>query len=278
MKNLIIKLFGQIFYDMGVSEADLSSYLDACMKYIWIILIALIVLIVILVAAHWCKKGTKAFTRLTGLVAFLLAAALSVNSVLSGPLKETASTMLTGSKVELQESTIADSKDVIKKVGEEGIVLLKNDDLLPLSDTENLNVFGWASTNPILGGTGSGSSDSASAVWVLPALADAGFKTNEDLSKIYTDYRADRPTIAMQTQDWTLPEPTVDVYTDEVMSAAKEFSDTAVIVISRSGGEGADLPTDMNAVIKGTYDIAEQVSVAPTRYGYYRSLHQQRRL
>ena len=42
----------------------------------------------------------------------------------------------------------------------EGMVLLKNKGILPLaSDTKKLNVFGWDSTNPLYGGTGSGSSD-----------------------------------------------------------------------------------------------------------------------
>ena len=56
------------------------------------------------------------------------------------------------------------------------------------------------------------------------------------------------------------------------MTQAKGFSDTAVIVISRSGGEGADLPTDMNAVIHGTYNIASQVSVTG-QYGYYNGVY-----
>lgn len=66
---------------------------------------------------------------------------------------------------------------------------------------------------------------------------------------MYTDYRADRPTIAMAQQDWTLPEPTKEYYTDSLMDEAKEYSDTAVVVIGRSGGEGADLPTDMKSVM-----------------------------
>ena len=65
---------------------------------------------------------------------------------------------------------------------------------------------------------------------------------------MYTDYREDRPTIAMAEQDWTLPEPTKEYYTDSLMNEAKEFSDTAVVVIGRSGGEGADIPTDMKSV------------------------------
>ena len=267
MVNFLSSTVGPIFYNMGVSEADFASYLSMCMSYITGILIALGVLIVVLIVAHWLKKGTRAFTRLTALVACLLVICLLVNLMCFGPLRTNISTFLSGSGVNLQESTVEASKDVIKRVGEESIVLLKNDGLLPL-DGGSLNVFGWGSTNPILGGTGSGSSDGSSAVGILQSLQDAGFSTNEELTQMYVDYRADRPSVAMQNQDWTLPEPTVDAYTDDVMGQAKDFSDTAVIVISRSGGEGADLPTDMYGVIHGTYNIADQVSVTG-QYGYY---------
>ena len=37
----------------------------------------------------------------------------------------------------------------------------------------------------------------------------------------------------------------MSLYTDELINGAKEFSDTAMIVITRVGGEGADLPDDM---------------------------------
>ncbi len=52
----------------------------------------------------------------------------------------------------------------------------------------------------------------------------------------------------MWEQDWTLPEPTADSYTDDLLNNAKEFSDTAMVVITRVGGEGADLPTDLSQV------------------------------
>ena len=79
---------------------------------------------------------------------------------------------------------------------------------------------------------------------------------------MYVKYRADRPIISINDgQDWTLPEVPAADYSDEIMENAKEFSDKAAIVISRTGGEGADLPKDMNAVINGTYDIAKEVAV-----------------
>ena len=271
MQQFLTNTLGPIFYGMGVSEADFTSYLGMCMGYVYGILAAIVVLIIVLIAAHWVKKGSKALTRGIAVIAFILVVAILANAVCLGPLRSNISTVLSGSNVSLSDETVAASKDVIKKVGEEGFVLVKNNGILPLA-AGNLNVFGWGSTNPILGGTGSGSSDGSSAVGILQSLSEAGFTTNADLTKLYTDYATERPTVAMQNQDWTLPEPTVDAYTDAVMTQAKGFSDTAVIVISRSGGEGADLPTDMNAVIHGTYNIASQVSVTG-QYGYYNGVY-----
>ncbi|MGX8698440.1 MAG: glycoside hydrolase family 3 N-terminal domain-containing protein [bacterium] len=268
MVQVLSTLLSPIFTPLGVSQADLTGYLETISGYLWVILIALAAVIVIIILASFLKKGVKHVVRWTACIAWLALLAVLVNVICFGPLYGNVSGFLNASKVELSDSTVAASKAVIQEVGEEGLVLVKNNGLLPLSGTTNLNVFGWGSTNPILGGTGSGSSDGSTAVLILGSLQAAGFQTNADLTKIYTDYRADRPVVAMQNQDWTLPEPTVDAYTDSVMSSAKSFSDTAVIVISRSGGEGADLPTDMNAVIHGTWNVKDQVSITGN-YGYF---------
>ena len=274
MIGIIKSLIGPIVYGMGVSEADLTSYLTQLQGYVYAILILLVLLIIGLITAFGAKKSRRAFMRCQSIVAFIAAICVIVNMICWGPMKNNVSSVLNASKAELSEETVQASKDVIQKVGEEGIVMLKNDGLLPLSeDTKALNVFGWASTNPIFGGTGSGSSDASTAVGILGSLKSAGYETNQTLTDMYTAYRADRPTVAMQTQDWTLPEPTVEAYTDEIMNGAKDFSDTAVIVIGRSGGEGADLPTDMYAVIHGTYNVASQVSVAPDHMNYYNATY-----
>lgn len=52
----------------------------------------------------------------------------------------------------------------------------------------------------------------------------------------------------MMGQDWSLPEPPVNTYSSSLLDKAKSYSDTAVVVIGRSGGEGADLPTNMGDV------------------------------
>ena len=275
MTSFLVNLLSPIFYSMGVSKADLTSYIDRLSSYIIAILILLVAMIVVMVAAHKAKKGVRHVIRWQAGIAFVAIVAVLVNVICYGPMYNNVSSILNAKKVELAKETTDQSRKTIQKVGEEGMVLLKNDGILPLaSDTKKLNVFGWDSTNPLYGGTGSGSSDSSTAVGILQSLKDAGYKTNKSLTKMYTDYRKDRPTIAMAEQDWTLPEPTKDYYTDSLMKEAKDYSDTAVVVIGRSGGEGADLPTDMKSVIDGSYKKqAKQVSVSPDNYGYVKGTY-----
>ena len=72
-----------------------------------------------------------------------------------------------------------------------------------------------------------GSSSTRNFLISLQGLENAGFELNTELSDFYTAYRADRPEVGMWAQDWTLPEPTADSYTDDLMNNAKDFSDTA---------------------------------------------------
>ncbi len=272
MIDFLAKVLGPVFVNLGVSEADFQAYLTQLSGYVYFTLVLLVVLIAALVLAQKAKKGFRHVVRWQAVLAFVAIVTVMVNMICYGPMYSNVSGFLNASKVNLSEETVAQSREMVKRLGEEGLILAKNEELLPLaSDVKKLNVFGWDSTNPILGGTGSGSSDSSSAVGILQSLQDAGYETNQTLTDLYVEYRADRPEISMQGQDWTLPEPTVDAYTDAVMSEAKDFSDTAVIVIGRSGGENADLPTDMHAVIHGTYDLADVVSSAPDNFDFTRS-------
>ena len=273
MIEFIISILVPILGGLGVSEADVTTDVTNCSGYIYAILISILVLIVLLVAAHFiAPKGKRHLVRWGASLAWVLALVTMVNMVCYGPLYTNLSVVLNGGGTVSDEAKAA-SNEVIKKVGEEGMVLVKNNGLLPLSsDVDSMNVFGWASTNPIYGGTGSGSADTSSVVSILQSLSDAGYKTNESLTKMYTDYRADRPAATILggdgSFDITLPEPTADYYTDDVMGEAESFSDVAMVVISRGGGEGYDLPTDMNSVIHGTYNVADKVSVNPANYAY----------
>lgn len=83
----------------------------------------------------------------------------------------------------------------------------------------------------------------------IGGLTHAGFSVNTELVDLYRSYKEERPYIVSKEQDWTLPEPNVNCYSEELLNNAKEFSDAAIVMISRSGGEGVDLPTDMPGVI-----------------------------
>ena len=268
MLNFLSSLLSPIFTPMGVSQADLNAYLNQLSGYVYAIIFVIVAVIALMIGAHWAKKGSRHVIRWIAGLGGLACIVGIVNAICFGPMYNNVAGYLNASKIQLSDETVAQSRETVQKVGEEGVVLLKNNGILPLTDTKKLNVFGWSSTNPIYGGTGSGSSSSATAISILQSLKDAGFEPNEGLSGMYVEYRAERPTIAMASQDWTVPEPPVSVYNDNLINATKEYSDTAVIVIGRSGGEGADLPTDMKAVLDGTYNPAEKVSVAPGNYGY----------
>lgn len=268
MIDLIINLVTPFFVSLGASAADVSNYLHILSNYIYAVFGIIAVVAIVMIAAHFVvKKGSRHVVRWSSGLAGLLAVTMVINLICYGPMFNIVSGVLNASKAEISDDVVGNSVAVIREIGEEGMVLAKNDGLLPLSsDTTNLNVFGWASVNPVYSGTGSANSGEAgAAVSILQSLADAGYSMNNDLTQLYLNYRSERPSITMQTQDWTLPEPTASAYTTELMGAATAFSDTAVLVIGRSGGENADLPADMNAVIHGTYNVA-QTDAVPDKY------------
>lgn len=240
--------------NITVAWEDVISVIHQIQGYLVALGIALMAMIIFMIAVKKVEKPKKRMLRLQSLLAFFVIITVIANMVCFGPMENTITAAMTKMGT-LNEQTVENSRDIVEEVTGEGIVLTKNmDQTLPLQ-TENLNVFGWASTNPIYGGTGSGTVDTSTAVSILGGLENAGFNLNSELSDFYTEYRADRPAISInEGQDWTLPEPPVDQYTDELMASAKEFSDTAIIVLARSGGEGADLPQDMGAVEDGSWN------------------------
>ena len=209
--------------------------------------------IVVMIAVRKLPKAKKKMIRAQAGLAILLALTIVVNLICTGPMS-TMLDLVSGSGT-ITEETSAKATELVNEITADGVVLAKDEDgILPVASGSKLNVFGWASTNPCYGGTGSGALNTAYPVTdLLTGLHDAGIETNEELSKFYSDYKADRPSVGMVAQDWTLPEPNVSLYTDEMMENAKAFSDTAMVVITRVGGEGADLPTDMASVVDGSW-------------------------
>ena len=232
---------------LAINMDDVINVLNSCKPYLIALGVVLALAIVVTVACMKLKKPVKKLVRKETWIAFLLAVVVIVNLICFIPMSSMISLAMGNGTI--TDETSDEATALVQEIAEEGIVLLKNEGTLPLAADSNLNVFGWASTNPCYGGTGSGAlSDAYPTVSLLQGLEDAGFNLNTELSDFYTAYRADRPEVGMWAQDWTLPEPTADSYTDEMMANAKEFSDTAMVVITRVGGEGADLPTDVSKV------------------------------
>lgn len=273
MLQFLIDRLTPIFENMGVSPTDVQQYVNSLGGYIYAILGTLIAAVLIMIAAHWLvKKGTRHVVRWGAGIAWVLVVTVLANIISFGPMYNNLAPILNG-RGEVSEESIKVSEEIIKETGEEGMAMVKNDGMLPLAENSNLNVFGWASTNPIYGGTGSGSADNTGNVDILTSLTDAGFQVNQSIIDMYREYSPTRNlggnVVSVTFTDWSLPEPTMDYYTDELMDEAKEFSDTAMIVISRSGGEGQDVPLDMKAVIDGTWDSRDEVANGNEQYNYF---------
>ena len=239
---------------LSINMADVMNVVSQISGHLIGIAAALVIAIVVMIAVRKLPKAMKRLIRGEAGVALVLAVLIIVNLICTGPMA-TLLTSVAGKPVsKIDEATTAEATQLVAEVAEEGIVLLEDEDnILPVTGGK-LNVFGWASTNPCYGGTGSGALNAAyPTVTLLQGLNDAGIETNTELTDFYTAYKPDRPTVGMWAQDWTLPEPNVSLYSDELISNAKAFSDTAMIVITRVGGEGADLPTDMTAVVDGSW-------------------------
>ena len=236
---------------ISVEMEDVLAVLQLCKPYIIGIAAALVIGIVIMIACRRMSRGKRFLIRGEAAIAMVLAVVVCVNMICFGPMS-TLIGLATGNGT-LSDETNEEAAEVAEEIMEDGIVLLKNESLLPLNETKKLNIFGWESINPAYGGAGSGGiNDLYDIVSLNQGLENAGFSINQELVDFYNNYGADNPEMSIQKQSWTLPEPPVDTYSDELIKSAKEYSDVAVVVLSRKAGEGHnDIPMDVR---KAAYD------------------------
>ena len=236
---------------ISVEMEDVLAVLQLCKPYIIGIVAALVIGIVIMIACRRMSRDKKFLIRGEAAIAMVLAVVVCVNMICFGPMA-TLIGLATGNGT-LSDETNEEAAEVAEEIMEDGIVLLKNESLLPLNETKKLNIFGWESINPAYGGAGSGGiNDLYDIVSLNQGLENAGFSINQELVDFYNNYGADNPEMSIQKQSWTLPEPPVDTYSDELIKSAKEYSDVAVVVLSRKAGEGHnDIPMDVR---KAAYD------------------------
>ena len=86
MIDFIINLLTPVFVKMGASAADVGNYIRSVSGYIYAILAALLVMVIVMVAAQFVvKKGTRHVVRWTAGLAWILVVLLCVNLICYGP-------------------------------------------------------------------------------------------------------------------------------------------------------------------------------------------------
>lgn len=209
------------------------------------------------------KKSKASSWIQIGVIAFILVVLIAVN-VLSVIFEHAITLALMGSGANYASAEAQEAYDhgaaVGQQIEEEGIVLLKNEDnALPLDDTDKVNVFGWASVAVFYGGSGSGTSNSASANTLSEVLSDVGIEPNPALTKKYKDFKSSRDSSDVGSANWDLPEPALSSYSEKDWQDYRSYSDTAILVISRNGGEGNDLPAGYLTITQTESDLLDKI-------------------
>lgn len=151
------------------------------------------------------------------------------------------------------EEFAAASVELGMQIQEEGMVLLKNENnCLPLGKNQRVSLFSESSVDLIYGGTGSGSIDTSTVPTLKEAFESVGYTVNSTLWDFYKgnheQYSRTIPSnLPGVDHAYFVNECPVSEYTQDVLESYSSYSDAAIVVIARSGGEGLDLITDSSA-------------------------------
>lgn len=237
----------------------------------------------------WSKKKTRIFMIVCPIVlVFVLVASLVITCVpiISGTfdiifggdkaIVGENKSLYTADFKSKEEATNAASDfgvDVLK----EGMTLLKNENSLPLKKNSKVTVFGKNSVNPVIGGSGSSASKSDSNVGIYDSLTSAGFEVNPTLKSFYENNsksgsgRPSSPAMGDIIAGFATGETPISSYDESLRSSYSSYHDAAIVIISRIGGEGYDLPRTM----KTSYnDGASKIEGARSEDDHYLQLDQ----
>nr|WP_239471515.1 glycoside hydrolase family 3 protein [Olsenella profusa] len=181
-----------------------------------------------------------------------LAAATVAMALLGDTVKSYLGTDVVDVTQEERDATMAAGRALAERVEAEGMVLVRNEDeTLPLpADVTQVNVFGWASTQWVGSGSGSGQV-TGQVMGLLDALSERGVSYNTELTDMYRSFHGERAYKAAgalnsrATEFCRLYEPRITdrtYYTDDLLANAKAYSDTAIVAVGRVSGESVDCP------------------------------------
>lgn len=217
------------------------------------------------------KKTSLIMTIVTAtLCAFFIVAtvvcnsfAVSINAyfdcmaykVIKDPAVKDSDRIYFSSEFESAEKFAEYEKHICIKTGEEGSVLLKNENVngksaLPLAANSKVSLFSRSSIDIIYGGTGSGSVGTNKAPTLKTALESVNISVNQKLWDFYNSSEIEKKYSRSVTDidgnatkgEYKINEvPASLISATELVASYSEYSDAAIFVMSRGGGEGGDL-------------------------------------
>ena len=142
--------------------------------------------------------------------------------------------------------------DVNEQIGNEGIVLLKNDGFLPFKNVKKISIVGKASSNLTYSPYGRAAGSSfldAKFVSLKQAFVDGGFTLNEELEQFYADSSRSGRGRTNGNDGWRgnsqvqIAETPLSKYSSDLLASMDNYKDAAIMVINREGSEGCDVKT-----------------------------------
>lgn len=155
---------------------------------------------------------------------------------------------------ETEEELVANDMAICRQLEAEGAVLLINkDNALPLAEDTKFSLFSQSCVDPVLTGTGSAfmSTGDATSLYSALEVSFAPGCVNKDLWKFYitSGYKRENAKLSGGNPDqYRINEVPWEKYSDALKSTFTDYGDVALVVLSRSSGEGADLPSGLEAL------------------------------
>ena len=155
---------------------------------------------------------------------------------------------------ESEEDLVNNDMAVCRQVEAEGAALLLNkNNALPLAADAKMSLFSQSAVDPVLTGTGSAFMATGDVVSLYAALQDsfAPGCVNQELWKFYktSGYKRVNATLSGGSPDqYRINEVPWEKYPEALKATFPQYGDAAIVVLSRSSGEGADLPNSLEAL------------------------------
>lgn len=141
---------------------------------------------------------------------------------------------------------LTENAQISRQAATECMVLLKNNNVLPLSNTASqLALFGNHAFNLIAHGTGSGSVSEKYTVSLAEGLRNTGYKLNKEVETISLDYLNDyhkkNPKKSL-IDEFKTPTPLAPEYrwSKDYINQSVNTSDVAIVYLGRAAGENTD--------------------------------------